>query len=154
MSDMVCERAREAIPDYVAGALSPAARTEVGTHLKTCDDCRGEAELVAILSVSRPEAPAALAGRIQSALGRRGRMVHRPWWGLAAAAVAALALGIGVSSRQGSSVEVPAYVAGVDVDEDGLWLSDDGLIAGAPALDGLSDDALEQLLAEMSGGQA
>jgi hypothetical protein len=155
MSDIGCERAREAIPDYVAGALSPAARTGVGTHLKTCGECRGEAELVALLWVSRPVPPAALAGRIQSALGRPARVVGRTWWGLAAAAVAALALGIGVTSRQqSSSVEVPAYVAGVDADEDGLWLSDDGLIAGAPALDGLSDDALEQLLAEISGGQA
>ncbi len=153
MSDMECEGAREAIPAYVAGGLSPTARTELSAHLDTCAECREEAELVALLSASRPEAPPALSGRIQSALERRGRTVLRPWWGLAAAAVAALALGIGVTSRQqGSSVEVPAYVAGVD--EEGLWLSDDGLIAGAPALDGLSDDALEQLLAEMSGGQA
>ena len=153
MSDMGCEGAREAIPGYVVGGLSPAARTEVRAHLDTCAECREEAELVALLSASRPEVPTALAGRIQSALERRGRWVLRPWWGLAAAALAAVALGIGVTSRrQGPGVEVPAYVAGVD--EEGLWLSDDGLIAGAPALDGLSDDALEQLLAEMTGGQA
>lgn len=152
MSDIGCERTREALPDYVAGGLDSAARRRLDAHLGSCEDCRAEAELLTLLSASRPEPPAALSARIRSALGRR-TVVHRPWWGLAAAAVAAVALGIGVTSRQpATSVEVPAYVAGDD--DEGMWLSDDGLIAGAPALDGLSDGALEQLLDEMSGGQA
>jgi hypothetical protein len=32
------------------------------------------------------------------------------------------------------------------------WVSEDGLIAGAPALDGLSDEALQILLDEMGAG--
>jgi anti-sigma factor RsiW len=153
MSDMGCEGAREMLPEYVVGGLSQTTRRELEAHLSTCLECREEAELVTLLSGSRPEAPAALAGRIHAALERQRRVVLRPWWGVAAAAVAAVALGIGVTSRQeGGTLAVPAYVAGVDEDE--MWLTDDGLIAGAPALDGLSEDDLEQLLAEMSGGQA
>jgi len=153
MSDIGCERAREGIPEYAFGGLHPEERAALAAHLEACEDCRAEAELVALLSASRPEVPPALAGRIQSALEARTRPVMRPWWGLAAAAVAAVALGIGVSSRQPTdSIDVPAYAAGVE--EGGMWLSDDGLIAGAPALDDLSADALEQLLAEMSGDQA
>ena len=41
-----------------------------------------------------------------------------------------------------------------DTGDEGVWLSDDGLLAGAPALDGLSDEALLQLLEELVGGSA
>jgi len=154
MNDTGCERAREAIPDLVAGRLDTQARSEVEAHLGTCADCREEADLVALLVASRPEVPAGLSRRIDEAVRVRGGAVRRPWWGLAAAAVAVLALGIGVASRQGGlTSELPAYVA--DTETEDLWLSDDGLIAGAPALDALSDDALVQLLDEMSTeGQA
>jgi hypothetical protein len=65
-----------------------------------------------------------------------------------------LALGIGVSSRSfDASLEVPAYVSEASA-EGPLWLSDDGLIAGAPALDGLTEEALVMLLEEMTGGGA
>lgn len=156
MSDTGCERAREAIPDLVAERLEAEARIEAEAHLGTCADCREEAELVALLVASRPEVPAGLSRRIDEAVRVRGGAVRRPWWGLAAAAVAVLALGIGVASRQGGPTsELPAYVADTGSESENLWLSDDGLIAGAPALDALSDDALVQLLDEMSSeGQA
>lgn len=154
MSDMGCERAREAIPDLVAGRLEAEARTQVEAHLGTCDDCREEAELITLLVASRPQVPAGLSRRIHEAVRARRGATHSPWWGLAAAAVAVLALGIGVASHQSSSTgALPAYAA--DTETESLWLSDDGLIAGAPALDALSDDALVQLLDEMSSeGQA
>ena len=37
-------------------------------------------------------------------------------------------------------------------DEGEVWASDDGLVAGAPLFDGLSDDALQELLNELSSG--
>jgi hypothetical protein len=44
------------------------------------------------------------------------------------------------------------------LNEGEIWVSDDGLLAGAPLFDGLSDDALLQLLDELSvestGGSA
>jgi predicted anti-sigma-YlaC factor YlaD len=157
MNNPHCEPTREAIPDFIAGRLDAARAAVVRAHLDGCDECRAEAELVALLFTAKPSVPAGLAERIEGhvRVGRRARV--RPWWGLAAAAVAAIALGIGVTSRTGPDVEdVPAYVAEMQ----GLspWVSDDGLIAGAPALDDLSDEALMTLLDELgadgSGGAA
>lgn len=155
MNETDCERAREAIPDFVAGHLVAGVRAEIQAHLDTCADCREEADLVALLVASRPAVPPGLSRRIEAAVRVAPTAeVQRPWWGLVAAAVAALALGIGVASHQDrTGSDLPAYVA--DTETETLWLSDDGLIAGAPALDALSDDALVQLLDEMgSGGQA
>jgi hypothetical protein len=50
---------------------------------------------------------------------------------------------------------VPSY--GYEVGEGGLWLTDDGLLAGAPSLEGLTEEALMRLLDELSvenGGAA
>lgn len=155
MNETGCERTRERIPDFVAGRVPPALRAEIEAHIGECAECRDEAELVALLLASRPSAPPELAPRIEKAVRLLpSSAARRPWWGLAAAAVAALALGIGVASRHDRTTsDLSAYVA--DTETEGLWLSDDGLIAGAPALDALSDDALVQLLDEMgSGGQA
>ena len=61
-----------------------------------------------------------------------------------------------ISDGRPTAEEVPAYVAGAE--EIVLWPADDGLVAGAPALDDLSDEALITLLEEMgadpSGGAA
>ncbi|MGD8320246.1 MAG: zf-HC2 domain-containing protein [Gemmatimonadota bacterium] len=157
MSELQCDEIRDLIPDFAGGRTSSDVASRVSTHLAVCDECRAEAELATLVFRARPEPPPELQARIAGAVRFRRNTFARPWWGLAAAAVAALALGIGVTShRQPSEADVPAYVAGVD--EEPLWVSDDGLIAGAPALEGLSDEALQTLLDEMSteaqGGQA
>lgn len=153
MNGSACDRVRERIPDHVAGRLPAEEATEVALHLEGCDECQAESGLVTLLFQARPEVPPGLAERVREAARRRGTVRH-PWWGLAAAAVAALALGIGVSSRGlDSRLEVPVYVAEAD-DQEPLWLSDDGLIAGAPALDGLSEEELVRLLEEMTVGGA
>jgi predicted anti-sigma-YlaC factor YlaD len=157
MSDQLCEMARERIPDFIAGRLSENEAAQVEAHLRSCGECAAEAELVALLYQARSEPPEGLASRIQGAArlpGFRGGAGARPWWGLAAAAVAALALGIGVMTDRGTGLglEIPPYVA--TAEDVGLWASDDGLIAGAPALEDLSEDALLTLLEEMSTGGA
>lgn len=151
MSDPGCERVREWIPDVVADRLAGPDADAARAHLRTCADCAAEAELVALLYASRPAAPAGLVGAIEAGIRRRPGIGFQPWWGVAAAAVAAVALGIGVTSRSGpDDVELPAYVAEVQ----GLtpWVSEDGLIAGSPVLDDLSDEALLTLLDEMGAG--
>lgn len=159
MSEERCEMIRESLPDFVGGRLPPADATPVQAHLSGCEDCREEAALLGLLFSARPAAPAELPRRIEgSARGARSRVYH-PWWGVAAASVAAVALGIGVVSRDtppAEDVEVPGIVAGVG--EASIWVADDGLVAGAPALEGLSDEALLMLLEEMgtetTGGAA
>ena len=69
-------------------------------------------------------------------------------WGMAV-----LALGIGVlGNREVPPAAVPVYAA--DAGQSELWLSDDGLVAGAPTFDALTDEALEQLLEELGSGGA
>lgn len=157
MNEPQCESVRDRIPDFVGDRLAPADAAAVRAHLDECAECREEAALVGLLFASRPAAPDGLASRIEESLPSAHRSAARPWWGVAAAAVAAIALGIGViSDGTPTAEEVPAYVAGAE--EIVLWPADDGLVAGAPALDDLSDEALVTLLEEMgadpSGGSA
>ena len=151
MTNPQCEPIRDFIPDFAAGRLTAVEAVVVQAHLDGCEECHAEAGLVSLLYSARPQVPAGLAERIEGHVRFRRSAVARPWWGIAAAAVAAVALGIGVTSRSYPvEEEVPAYVAEMQ----GLspWVSEDGLIAGAPVLDGLSDEALQILLDEMGAG--
>ena len=154
MSDLQCGAARELIPDLVGGRLASGDAASVQEHLTSCAECRAEVELAQLIFASRADVPSELADRVVAAVhsGRVGS--RRPWWGITAAAVAALALGIGIVSEPSSELEpeVPGYA--YEVEEGALWLSDDGLLAGAPSLDALSDEALEQLLDELLVGAA
>ena len=154
MSDLQCGTARELIPDFVGNRLASNDVAAVEEHLTSCAECRAELELAQAIFASRADVPAELAERVVAAV-RDGRVgSRRPWWGITAAAVAALALGIGIGSEPPSELdlEVPGYA--YEVEEGALWLSDDGLLAGAPSLDALSDEALEQLLDELLVGAA
>ena len=116
-----------------------------------CADCRAELDLVRLLYASRAEVPEGLLERLT-----RETMAGRParaWWGISAAAIAALALGIGIGSHDPApAAEVPGFAREAEAGE--IWLSDDGLVAGAPALDDLSDDALLQLLDDLTNSSA
>jgi anti-sigma factor RsiW len=153
MSVSMCETIRERIPTHARGELSQAESSELQVHTEACADCRAEVDLARSLFMSRPVPPADLAARVQDAVRFDRRSVHRPWWGLTAAAVAALALGIGFAGDSSvTDVVVPEYA--YEVENQGLWLSDDGLVAGAPSLEDLSDEALAQLLDELTVGSA
>jgi anti-sigma factor RsiW len=155
MSDFDCGTIRELIPDFVGSRLPADDLEIVEAHVLTCADCRAELELAQMILAGRPAAPSGLLDRITRAveLDRVDRRAPtRTWWGISAAAVAALALGIGITSKPASQgSEVPGYA--YEVDEGEIWVSGDGLLAGAPLFDGLSDDALAQLLDELSTGQ-
>ena len=154
MRNMKCETVREWVPDYVSGRLARLDDTSVRSHLKACDECRAEVELARLIFESRVDVPDGLANRVRDAVRYDRTSVSRPWWGITAAAVAALALGIGFSSDRPEQSEsaIPSYA--YELDDENLWLSDDGLIAGAPALDALSDEALLQFLDELDVGGA
>jgi len=154
MSGLKCEIAREKIPLHLGGQLSQDEVSRLEKHLGECPACAAERDLARVLFTTRPAAPMGLVGRIQDAVRYDQRSVHRPWWGLAAAAVAALALGLGFAGDAPSSADpvVPEYA--YEVEEQGLWLADDGLVAGAPSLDDLSDEALSALLDELSVGSS
>ena len=154
MSNVKCETVREWIPDYVSGRLAQLDDTSVQSHLEACSECTAEVELARLIYESRVDAPAGLADRVRDAVRDDRTSVRRPWWGVTAAAVAALALGIGISSDRSDQLDAPIPGYAYELEEGDLWLSDDGLIAGAPALDALSDEALLQFLDELSVGGA
>lgn len=145
MTTTDCGVIREAIPEVVCGTASADLRATVARHAEGCPDCADEWALVRLLHASRPEPRAELAGRIRRSLSFDRQAVQRPWWALTAAAVAALALGIGVSSSPGVEVVAPAFA--MELDES--WATE-GLVAGGPVFDDLSDAALERLLDELS----
>ncbi|MEM7415510.1 MAG: zf-HC2 domain-containing protein [Gemmatimonadota bacterium] len=146
----------EQISVFESGEIGPEARRELEAHLAMSAECRAELELVQALHRARPVAPSDLADRVVGAVQRHASRPQtrwaRPWWGLSAAAVAALALGIGVTSNDVGSEVLDAPDFATELEEEDLWLSGDGLVAGAPALDGLSDAALAQLLEELETG--
>lgn len=152
MNTTNCEHVRELIPDMAAGRVDPGD-TGIDEHLAACVECREELDLARMLWGGREVAPPGLAGAVIMAVRRDRRAPNRSWWGLSAAAVAALAIGIGISSDAGVVLTAtPEYAT--ELEEGELWLSDDGLLAGAPALDDLSDEALEALLDELALGGA
>jgi hypothetical protein len=149
MSDFACGTIRELIPDFVASRLGAEDLEAVEGHVTECGDCRAELELAQMILASRPRVPAGLLDRVTRAVAANRRAVSRPWWGISAAAVAALALGIGMpSERAQAPLDVPGFA--YEAEEGQVWMSDDGLLAGAPLFDGLSDEALVALLDELS----
>jgi len=134
-----------------------------------------ESEVVMALRGARPEIPPDLEARVQArvreemtrkrdrvaeeASGDRNRVIpifNRPgWapaWALSAAAVVILALGTSVIWKQkaGDLLQDPIVVASQEPLPE-AWLWDDGIVAGAPVFDGLSDEDLEALLEEFEG---
>ena len=165
-----CESVRDHLPEWVGGALDGEELARVDEHLSSCPQCRGEAEVVRALVEIRPEPPVGLEARIQARLreelsGDRegferdartiplfGRRRWAPTWALSAAALVVLSLGIGVI-WDGQAPEVTLDPMEVAVQEPlpEAWLWDDGMVAGAPVFDGLSDEQLETLIQELEG---
>ena len=152
MSDPRCERVLERLPDLAADRLDDVSAAELSRHVAGCAECAEELRLLRVLAAGTPPVPAGLEARIRAAAVGDRRRGTRPWWGLAAAAVAAVALGIGVISDGSGTVDVPEYVAEGGAVE--AWISSDGEIAGAAALDDLSEEALLTLLDELGTGGA
>ena len=137
-STMDCDQARISLGVYVLGAIEPAERTQVDSHLGTCQECRDElaglAGLPALLArVSKEEAIALadtdgtpydpyatvtaepprelLATVLDLTAARRKRRRWREA-GLAVAAAAVIAVGVFGGLRLGSGGAQPAPAAG------------------------------------------
>ncbi|MDX1647469.1 MAG: hypothetical protein R3304_10025 [Longimicrobiales bacterium] len=153
-----CATVREAIPDVAAGRATAGVERLAQKHVATCRECRAELALARAVYATRAHAPEGTAERVLAALRSQRRTRSRAGWGLAAAAVAALALGIGIASGPHGVPDVATAELGEDETEGELWLSDDGVLAGAPVWETLSDEALAELLEELvpspTGGQA
>ena len=170
-----CESVVDRLPDRVANRLGPEEALQVDTHLEECAACRAEAELLTLLAADAPTAPPGLEERIQRAVGREfgkevaavrasgaagGPVPHRtlgwrpsriPAWGWAAAAGLALLLGRGLVPDGESTASGPDLLALTDADVEYGVLPTGDIVAGAPVLDGLTEEVLNQLLEEWDG---
>ena len=161
-NELTCQELVDRLPDWVAGRIDVSEAALVAAHLAGCVDCTAEARVLAGLYAARPEAPAGLAARITEELRSgsarppvRVRCWSRPAWTISAAAAVVLAAGTVVLNRTSApepreSVGETASVLGDVVDDSSeAWLTDDGVVAGAPVLDDLSDDDLATLAQEL-----
>jgi anti-sigma factor RsiW len=173
MSAEDCDRIREVLPEWILGTLGPESGSDVTRHLATCPDCSREEEVLRRLLSVRPSPPEGLAARIQARLKEEmaldpepdstpapGDVIplfrrHRwaPTWALSAAAVVILSLGIGIVWNGAEIPEVGQGSSQAATEEPApeAWLWDDGMVAGAPVYDGLTDDQLETLIEELEG---
>jgi predicted anti-sigma-YlaC factor YlaD len=175
MTGRDCETIRDLLPELAAGSVAPEELGMVEAHLGVCPDCRKELDLVRALRDVRPEVPPGLEARIQARVQEEvakeptrvaedaspetsrgipifGLPRRVPAWALSAAAVVILALSTAViwNQRVLDVVQDPIVVASQDPLPE-AWLWDDGMVAGAPVFDGLSDEDLEALLEELEG---
>ena len=147
---------KDLLPDLAAGRLEPGDHARVEAHALTCADCAAELDTLRLLVESRPELSTPLAdriaGEVERGLARPApgrRRVSR--WALAAAAGIVLALGTPTLLERMGSGPTDFLSALDDEVLPAGWLSEASLIAGAPVLDDLSDEALARLLEEMEG---
>lgn len=177
-----CDPVQDLLPELAAGDLDPEAAAEAKAHLEGCEACRGAYEVIGKVRTALPAVPEGLEERIKARVreefgsewkrpGLQGgdpgtaagslspqvlpfrRRSRVPMVGLSAAAVLVLALGINLiwGGRQGDIMQDPVVVAAQDLPPE-AWLWDDGMVAGAPVYDGLSDEDLEALLEDFEGG--
>jgi anti-sigma factor RsiW len=150
---------KDGLGDVASGRADPALDERVAAHVAGCPECEDELEVLRALVEGRPAMPAALAARIdggvreglasEPASRRAGGRI--PVWALATAAAVVLALGTpSMMERMGLTSAPDAPSQDVDAVAD-VWISDGPLVAGAPVLDGLTDEQLTALLDEMGG---
>ncbi len=150
MSERRCEEMRDDLPDLLAGDLEEVGKGRVEEHLETCAGCRARLDLLRELRAARPEPPEGLERRIEEALlavpaGRRWMRIAVP-----VAAALVVALGTALLQRGGGRPDEPAGFVWLE-SVPAFWHTEDGVVAGAPLLDELSEEVLENLLQEMEG---
>ena len=116
--------------------------------------------LIQALQEARPTPPHALEARVKARLREnrpseadtaiRGRFGVRrliPTWAMSAAAILVLAVGTKVvMDGLGPEIVLDPNAVAAQEPLPEAWLWDDGMVAGAPVFDGLSDEDLEALL--------
>lgn len=151
MNGWSCDRVQDVLPDHVAGRLPRLDAEAVAGHVAACHNCAAEAALVARLLAGQPDVPAGMAPRIQEAVrqGRDRTAAAAPRrWRVAAAAAAVVFVAAGGWLWLGGG-NGPAQVAGAWDPLPRDWPTGDGMMAGAPVLQDLSDEVIMALLEEM-----
>jgi anti-sigma factor RsiW len=147
---MTCETARDMLPELARGALDEAVAAVVERHLDACPPCESERALLMLIRASAAPPPAGLEARIARAV-RDGssRSAKVPGRQLAVAATAAFAVLTGGLLLQGVVGDDVAPASGVAEVTLGWPVVQDPILRATPALDDLSVEELESLLAEL-----
>jgi hypothetical protein len=161
-----CVEVQENLALRGKGLLPGPAETQLEQHLLECSPCADEAALLSRLSLAIAEPPSDLGVRILARALRESKGADIPtipqpqaggafrgWRSWAAAAAILLAVFTGMSGPgwffgAGSVADELNPLAFVDPDLD-AW-AEDWFVAGAPVLEGLSDETLHLLALEMT----
>ena len=153
MKETECGTVRELLPGFGTNRIEARDAEHVEAHLSGCAECREELELVKSLFAARPQPPVDSVAQILAGVHAERRRGRRAWWGISAAAAIALAISVG-TALDPDPVRTRAPEYATELAEGELWLSDAELVAGAPMLEGLSDEALQALFDELTAGSA
>lgn len=141
---MNCEYIRDVYPDVLNGSAEPSLEQQVRAHVATCDECRAETAMLAVLRSVQTPVPTGLHERVM-----RAASTPAPRWrvsrsGLAMAATLAAAV-------VGGSFLMETQNPTAKKNEPGFgFVSVEGaMVSGASSLDDLSVEELEKLLREM-----
>lgn len=143
MNPYDCEAIRDLLPALARGELLSHEATLADLHLAACADCRAEAAIVRLLQTTLAPVPAALEGRVITAIRRRTLLRGRPARLALAATLAAAVIG-------GSLIYDRAGVTDdLDIDAVSWAAAQDPLLHGGSELHELSVEQLELLLEEL-----
>jgi predicted anti-sigma-YlaC factor YlaD len=156
MNRIDCESTRDLLPPLVRAELTGPDAATVEAHLATCAACLEEVAVVRQVHALKVVVPAGLEARVLTAVRRR--MPAPRWvparWAMAATFAAAVLGGTVIFERLGVRLGDDVQPAFVELD-DGVvtvlsWAAaEDPLLHGLSALDQLSIEELEVLLAEL-----
>ena len=151
MNEIDCAKVRDCLPDFASGRIENHRSVTIESHLLSCEDCQSELELIQILRAASPVVPVLLADQIENAVFSSRRSWNRSRWGLSAAVLVALAVGVGLPRDRPEVIQDVVYDFGVDPEQGELWLTEDSFLAGDLWIEGLSNETLMKLLEELEG---
>lgn len=148
---MNCEAVRDAYPNVMNGAATPAVIESVRAHLSSCDECRAECALLDAIYAQPMMVPSGLHERIVAGVAhapapRRFRVSDIA---MAATLAAALIGGAVIQNRQSEETATAPVAAASRPQTIGSVGVEDALLTGKASLDDLSVEQLEQLLGEI-----
>lgn len=131
-----------------AGRLSEHEATQVEEHLQRCTICHDEVRFMDRVHEARVRVPFGLSERIMAGIrSDRGSRTRRPapWWSAPAAAAAVLVLAFSSGVLVQSTTSLGAGWDALAGGDPFMESSEDWYVAGAPLLDGVSDETLMAL---------
>lgn len=155
MNGYDCDTIRDMLAAHALGRLTLPEQEAVDTHVAACADCAAEQEVVRMLQTGLAELPAGLEARVLRAVRRAtpSRRWNPARLAMAATLAAAVLGGTVIFERAGLPGVAPRPATTLSLETDGpgvSWQTEgDPLLHGGSALQELSEEELELILAEL-----